>query len=343
MAGGVGSRFWPASTPDFPKQFLPFFGTKSLLQQTIDRIEPLVPVKNVFIVTNERYKSIILEQVPEMPQENILCEPQAKNTAPCVLLATRRILLDDAEASMAVLPADHYITQPEAFRSVLQAAFEHAEQSETLTTVGIQPNRPETGYGYIQFDAASKQAIGKEAVMKVEAFKEKPDEATAQQFLDAGNFLWNSGMFIWSAKVINKAFGSYAQALSALADQYLTSTQDFEVGANGMVRFFDEADSISIDYAIMEKAKQVSVLPGDFGWNDVGSWQAVYDLEEKDAQQNATNVELEAIDATSNLVRLSSGKKVALLGVEGLSVVETDGVLMIARLDRSQDVKKLGK
>lgn len=340
MAGGVGSRFWPASTKDMPKQFLPFFGQKSLIQQTVDRIAPLVPIERIYIVTNARYSSVINEQLPDLPPQNILCEPMAKNTAPCVLLATRRIKLEDPNAVVAVLPADHYISQPEAYLDHLKAAFIHANESRTLTTIGIQPHRVETGYGYIKYKAETQSETEGHRVFHVEAFTEKPDYDTAKAFIADGSYLWNSGMFIWANEVIDEAFKIYAKDLTELADSCLLNEADFETSAGGISRFFEQAPSISIDYAIMEKAEKVSVLPGVFGWNDVGSWQAVYELENKDDNKNASNVSLQAIDAQNNLVRLASDKKVALLGVDGLAIVETDEQLMIADLKRSQDVKK---
>jgi mannose-1-phosphate guanylyltransferase len=347
MAGGVGSRFWPASTPEMPKQFLSFFSSQSLLQQTVERIKPIIPTDRIFIVTNANYAAIIKEQLPSLPIENILCEPQAKNTAPCVLLATKKIALIDPDASVAVLPADHYISQPDVYLDVLNAAFEHAEQKGMLTTIGIQPHRVEMGYGYIKYQKNNLASTGNElttSVYKVDAFTEKPNYDKAKQFIAEGNYLWNSGMFIWSNKVIQKAFEDYAPAMFSVAASTLNKSEDFVTGATGITQFFAQVESISIDYAIMEKAESVSVLPGVFGWNDVGSWQAVYELElEKDAAANATNVPLDAIDAKGNLVRLHNrGKKVALLGVEGLAIIETEDTLMIAKLERSQDVKQFG-
>lgn len=340
MAGGVGSRFWPASTQKMPKQFLPFFGKKSLIQQTVDRISPLVPIQRILIVTNASYADIISTQLPTLPKDNILCEPMPKNTAPCVLLATRRIRIDNPNAVVAVLPADHYISQPEAYLEHLAAAFEQAKSQKTLTTIGIQPHRIETGYGYIKYKADTQTMVQNQRVFDVEAFTEKPDYEKAKAFIADGSYLWNSGMFIWSNDVIDEAFKSYAKDLSTLADTYLKKPEDFEVSAKGIQSFFEQAQSISIDYAIMEKAKKASVLPGVFGWNDVGSWQAVYELEDKDPLENASNVPLRAIDSKNNLVRLQSGKEVALLGIDGLAIVETENELMIADLNRSQEVKK---
>lgn len=348
MAGGVGSRFWPASTPEMPKQFLPFFGDQSLLQQTVQRIAPIIPAERVFIVTNAKYADIIKHQVPTLPEENILCEPQAKNTAPCVLLATKKIKQIDEDASVAVLPADHFISQPDAYLDVLSAAFDHAEKEGSLTTIGIQPHRIETGYGYIKYQrnqVKNEERSTKLPVFKVDAFTEKPDYEKAKAFIAEGNYLWNSGMFIWSNKVIHKAFESYAPDMMRLANDTLKTAEDFKIAAQGITKFFAEVEGISIDYAIMEKADIVSVLPGVFGWNDVGSWQAVYELEsQKDEAGNSSNAPLETIDAKGNMVRLNTTKKnVALLGVEGLAIVETEDTLMIAKLDRSQDVKGFAK
>lgn len=344
MAGGVGSRFWPASTAAMPKQFLPFFSSQSLLQQTVARIKPIIPAERIFLVTNASYAEIVKNQLPDLPVDNILCEPQAKNTAPCVLLATKRIALLDANASVAVLPADHFISQPNEYLNVLTAAFDHAEKEGALTTIGIQPHRVETGYGYIKYEKQSAQNASEQSVLKaftVEAFTEKPNYEKAQKFIAEGNYLWNSGMFIWSNKIIEHAFKKYAPEMHHLAEQTLKQSEDFLLAAAGITQFFEQVQSISVDYAIMEKAERVSVLPGVFGWNDVGSWQAVYELEEKiDGSANVANVPMQAIDASNNLVRLNGAeKKIALLGVDGLAIIETSDTLLIAKLDRSQDVK----
>ncbi len=341
MAGGVGTRFWPQSREAYPKQFLTLFGNRSLIQQTVDRIAKRIPHEQILIITNERYIGLVNQQLPEIPRENVLGEPIAKNTAPCVALAAEVIHQRVGDAVMAVLPADHIIFDETTFLNIMDSAFEKAHQHDAIVTVGIEPSHPETGYGYIHFDKSTAHKLGNHEVHPVFGFKEKPTLEKAQEFLQTGAYLWNSGMFIWSTDTIRNAFKTCLPEMFNLA-------LDSFAGSNGTVSkeqlqtFFESCESISVDYGIMEKASSVFVVPGSFGWNDVGSWSAVYDLQEKNDQGNVTKTDLHSLVNTKNsYVSSQSGKLIALVGVENLAVIETDDAILVCNLEASQDVKKV--
>ncbi len=340
MAGGSGTRFWPRSTRDRPKQFLNIFGERTMLQETVDRIAGLVPPERVWVITNERYTGLVEEQLPEVPESNIIGEPVARNTAPCVASAAALLSEGDPEATMLVLPADHRIARPDAFRSVIEAAAEKAEE-EVLVTIGIEPDRPETGYGYIEyFDDPGEENEG-HPVKKVVQFREKPDRETARKFIEAGTFLWNSGMFIWKASTI---IGQFEQHLPQIYGQIEKLLPAVGTGREkeAINDFYEGCPSISIDYGIMENADSVYVVPGDFGWNDVGSWRAVYDLREKDEQGNVVQSEQAVLEASrNNLIHSESGKMIALVGVDNLAIVETDDAILVCNLDEAQGVKQV--
>jgi mannose-1-phosphate guanylyltransferase len=341
MAGGSGTRFWPRSTQAQPKQFLKLFGERTMLQSTVDRILPVVPSDRIWIVTNDRYVDLVSEQLPGVPKANIIGEPVAKNTAPCVALAAALIREQDPSATMVVLPADHLISQPERFRSILQTAAAKAEQQETLVTIGIKPDRPETGYGYIEFDKDDGESIEGNEVKRVIQFREKPDEETAREFIDSGNFLWNSGMFIWRISTILNEFRRHQPEIYEQVEQ-LTPAIATDHQKKAVNAFYHGCPSISIDYGIMEHAETVYVVPGEFGWNDVGSWRAVYDLREKDEQGNVIQSEQAELEASANnLIYSESGKVVALVGVDNLAVVETDKAILVCNLDEAQGVKQI--
>lgn len=340
MAGGVGSRFWPSSRVSKPKQFLNLLGERSMIQGTVDRIKDLIPVENILIITNEDYKDLVKEQLPDIPSYNIIGEPVAKNTAPCVAVAAAILKHRDPDATMVVLPADHHITRPETFREILEAGITKAESGSNLVTVGITPYRPETGYGYIQLDETHKEPAGSHHSYKVKTFAEKPDIKTAISFLESGDFLWNSGMFIWTAKTVLEEFKKHQPAIYNETEVFLKNIDgDFD---KALYSFYHAVTSISIDYGIMEKADTVYVVPGDFGWSDVGSWLAVYEQGEKDADGNV----LEAVNTTvvgshNCLIRSGSNKLIALVGLHDIGVVETDDAILVTRLDSSQEVKKV--
>lgn len=341
MAGGSGTRFWPRSTKSHPKQFLKIFGDRTMLQATVDRIEPIIPPERVWVITNERYVDLVAEQLPDIPAGNIIGEPVARNTAPCVASAAALLQKEDPEATMVVLPADHSITNPDRFISILETAAEKAVQDNALITIGIRPDRPETGYGYIEFDKKSGETVKENEVKKVTQFREKPDLKAARQFIYSGNFLWNSGMFVWKASVVIEEFKQHLpevyEQIEELQPAIGTDRQHEAIGS-----FYQHCPSISIDYGIMEKADTVYVVPGEFGWNDVGSWRAVYDLREKNEEGNVIEAKQAVLEASeNNLVHGESGKMIALVGVENLAVVETEDAILVCNMDQSQGVKQV--
>ncbi|WP_441001066.1 mannose-1-phosphate guanylyltransferase [Fodinibius sp. SL11] len=341
MAGGSGTRFWPQSTEAHPKQFLNIFGDRTMLQDTVDRIEPLIPADRVWVITNDKYVDLVQEQLPDVPTNNIVGEPVGKNTAPCVAAAATLIQEKDPAGTMVVLPADHLIGKPKTFLSILEAAKAKAQESGALVTIGIKPDHPETGYGYIEFDKSSSQLYKESEVKKVNQFREKPDLETAKEFIDSGNFLWNSGMFIWKASTILEKFKQHLPTIFDEVEKLKPAVgTDNQKGA--IDEFYYGCTSISIDYGIMEQADQVFVVPGSFEWNDVGSWRAVYDLRSKDKDSNVIQTDTAATaDAKNNLIQSKSGKMIALVGVENLAVVETDNAILVCDLDHSQGVKKV--
>jgi len=342
MAGGVGTRFWPQSRKSKPKQFLKFFNDRSLIQNTVDRIKKLIPAENILVVTNERYVDMVKKQVPEIPSDNIIGEPMGKNTAPCIALAAAVIQQKDPEGVMVVLPSDHHITKPDDFIEVLKTAVGKAEEDHSLITIGIKPHRPETGYGYIQFDDSDSEIINDNPVHRVVTFAEKPDMETAIQFVNSGDFLWNSGMFIWKARTILEQMDKH---LSQIYKQTRILSNKFDKGddkKDAIYHFYDNCMSISIDYGIMEKADTVNVVPGDFGWNDVGSWLAVYELEDKDKEGNVSKItHSRFINSNNCFVSSDSNKLISVVGLQGVAVVETEDAILVCRLDAAQDVKKL--
>lgn len=341
MAGGSGTRFWPQSTKALPKQFLNLFGKGTMIQNTADRIKEIIPQDRILVVTNESYVSIVQEQLPKVPAENIVGEPVAKNTAPCVAIAAELLYKKDPEAVMVVLPADHHITNPEKFTEYLSSAVEKAESGSHLVTIGIKPSRPETGFGYIHADNSIQEELTRNEVYPVKAFTEKPDEPTAQKFVDSGDYFWNSGMFIWKASTVLEEIRSHLPDMYNEVKQ--ASPELYEDTHDAAIKdFYYACDSISIDYGIMEKAGSVFVVPGEFGWNDVGSWTAVYELAEKNNNGNAVQtLNATFAEANGNLVVSKSEKMISLVGVENIAVVETEDAILICDLTKAQGVKEI--
>lgn len=336
MAGGSGTRFWPKSIKRKPKQFLNLFGDKTMIQETVLRLGGVVEPENVLVVTNEDYVPLVNEQLPETKPGDVIGEVVAKNTAPCVAAAAALLHKKNPDSVMVVLPADHNIKDSKEFNRVLMSAVETAKNEHSLVTIGIEPNRPETGYGYIRFDTQKTLEMAGKPVYKVKNFTEKPDSATARQFLKSGDYLWNSGMFIWKTSVIIEAFKNYLPEVYELMEMLMKS----EGLKENIDQFYRACPSISIDYGIMEKAETVHVVPGDFGWSDVGSWKAVHELSRKDEKGNVTGDTLVSLQkSSSNLVQLSSGKIVALVGVDNVALVETEDAILVVNLDESQHVK----
>jgi mannose-1-phosphate guanylyltransferase len=338
MAGGKGARFWPRSRERMPKHLLDILGERTIIRETIDRIRPLVPAERTLIVTGRSHSAELIRQLPEIPPENILIEPVGRNTAPCIGLAALHILKRVPDAVMLVLSSDHRIGDDVVFRRVLQAAAGAALQGDPLVTIGIRPTGPETGYGYIeQGELVSKS--GPDEVYRVRSIREKPPRELAERFLAQGGFSWNSGMFVWKASTIIKAIGLHLpdlqRGLLEIREALGTDREEEVVGA-----IYSGLQPVSIDYGVMEKAKEVLVIPGAFDWSDLGSWDALWEVSKKDENGNAVRGEYIGIDAANSLVH-SSGKLVALVGVKDLLVVETKDALLICRRGRSQDVKKI--
>lgn len=338
MAGGVGTRFWPMSRQETPKQFLKLFSDQTLLQQTVNRLNGFIQPENVMVITNNDYKKIVYEQLSEVNESYIIGEPVAKNTAPCIASAAAILLEDDPDAVMIVMPADHEIENINELLCVFESAVETAKCEDTLVTIGIKPNRPETGYGYIRREREQALSIGDNPVYKVRNFTEKPDVEIAEQFLKSGDYLWNSGIFVWKAATIAKAFKNYLPDVYANMEKLMNSDRTRE----DINEFYHACPSVSIDYGVMEKAESVHVIPADFGWNDIGSWQAVHELSRKDKNKNtATSKETIFLDSSNNYVHSKSGKLITLVGVDNIAVVETDDAIMVLNLGKAQEVKSL--
>ena len=337
MAGGVGSRFWPVSTTDFPKQFHDMLGSgETLIQKTFSRLSRLIPAENILILTNERYNDLVLQQLPMVKPEQVLLEPAMRNTAPCILYASLKIKKQNPNAVMVVAPSDHWIEDEAAFAHDLQQCFDFCEKEKALMTLGIQPTFPNTGFGYIEFDKVDANPI-----KKVNQFREKPDYETAKSFLEAGNFLWNGGIFIWSAQSITEAFEKFQPQMNALFqngfDSYNTTDEKQFILDN-----YPNAENISIDYAVMEKANNVYVLPATFDWNDLGTWGSLYDKLPKDEQENAVvNASVYLENATNNIIRTEGKKLVVIDGLTDYIIVDKEDVLLIYPKNKEQDIKQI--
>jgi len=340
LAGGRGTRFWPRSRKSSSKQVLNVVGDRSLIQATVDRIAPVIPPERLWILTNDHLRDTIIRQLPEVPKRQILAEPAQRNTAPAIGLAANILHSLDPEAVMGVFPADHVVGKPTAYRSVLKAAFKGAGAGH-LMVVGIQPRWPETGYGYIQFPRGTKSGSGASACQPVQKFHEKPDLAKAKRYFAAGHYFWNSGMFFWRTGVFLDEFRRYQpRTATVLAALPAFGSRRF---AGSLAASFPLCENISIDYAVIEKSRKVAgIAAADFGWNDVGSWNAVYELLPRDAHGNVAVHDSVCLDSHNNFVD-ARGKVVALLGVENLIVVDTPDALLVAARDRAQSVGEVLK
>lgn len=337
MCGGIGSRFWPYSRSERPKQFIDFFGTgRSLLQMTFDRILPVVPKENVIIVTNDRYAPLVRRQLPELPDENILLEPARRNTAPCIAWASYHILAKDPDAVMVVAPSDHLITRERAFEQALEDGFAFVASNNALLTLGIKPTRPETGYGYIQIGEPAGPDCG---ILRVKTFTEKPDRELAQVFLDSGEFFWNSGIFIWRADTLVRAIHAYAPEIANIFDRG-TATFGTAAETEFIADNFASAPAISIDYAVMEKSPDVFVECVDLGWNDLGTWSALYDISPKNSDANVTqNCAVLAYEAKGNIFAVGKEKLVVVQGLEDYIIADSGDVLLICPKSEEQRIK----
>ncbi len=335
MCGGVGSRFWPFSKASKPKQFIDFFGTgRSLLQMTYDRIKDIVPNENIILITNESYAPLIREQLPEIAGSQVLLEPARRNTAPCIAWAAHHIKAINPEAKMLVAPSDHLILNVEKFKASVIKAFDFIENRDALVTMGIKPNRPETGYGYIQ---VGEQVENDFAAVKT--FTEKPDEDLARIFLKSGEFFWNSGMFFWSVDSIIKALNEQVPEMNVIFDMgkpYFGTEKEQEY----IDTHFESCPSVSIDYAVMEKAPNVFVETVDFGWNDLGTWGSLYDHSPKNKDGNVTqNTKALMFNSHNNIIAIKGDKLLVASGLEGYIVADVDDALLIVPLEEEQKIR----
>lgn len=337
MAGGIGSRFWPMSTPEYPKQFIDVMGVgKSLIQLTVERFKGICPKENFWVVTSERYVDIVKEQLPQIPAQHILAEPEARNTAPCIAYACWKIRKEFPQANIVVTPSDALVIDTAEFARCIAVALEKTADSQAIVTLGMMPTRPETGYGYI---AAQGEADAK-GICKVEAFKEKPDVETAKGYLAAGNYFWNAGIFVWNADTITNAIRRYAPQIAGVMDE-LEPALFTDKEAEELKRLFPTCEKISIDYAVMEKAEDIFVLPAEFGWSDLGSWGSLRTLLPQDEASNAkVGGRVDMYNCRNCVVHAAEEKRVVLEGLDGYIVAEKNGQLLVCRLSEEQRIKE---
>ena len=340
MAGGVGSRFWPMSTAEKPKQFIDVLGVgKTLIQLTVERFGNLVAPENIWVVTNQKYAPIVEEQLPNIPKTNILCEPCRRNTAPCIAYVSWRIKSNDPKANIVVTPSDHIVTNTTEFQRVIKECMRFTSETDAIVTLGMKPNRPETGYGYIQADLSTSSLRNKE-IYRVDSFREKPDIKTAEEYIKKNYYFWNAGIFIWNINTIVNAFRIYqptmAKIFESMLPVYGTDKEQALIDER-----FPECENISVDYAIMEKAEEIFVCPSDFGWSDLGTWGSLHGQSKKDLYGNATigqNVNL--IESHNCIVHTTQEKKVVIQGLDGYIVAEKDNTLLICKLTEEQRIKQ---
>ena len=342
MAGGMGSRFWPMSTEETPKQFIDVMGVgKTLIQLTMQRFEGICPKENVWVVTNESYVEKVREQLPEIPACNILSEPCRRNTAPCICYVSWRIRSCDPSANIIVTPSDHIVVDTMEFQRVIKSALSFTSKSDAIVTLGMKVTRPETGYGYIQGNMQDSVAENSE-IFPVSTFREKPDLATAKQYMSESNYFWNAGIFLWNVETIVNAFREYAPGINSIfenIDAYGTEREQDIINAA-----YPTCESISVDYAIMERAKHIYVYPADFGWSDLGTWGALWGLTPHDSSGNsAIGSNIRMIESSNCIVHTTEEKKVVIQGLDGYIVAEKDDTLLICRLSEEQRIKDFQK
>lgn len=351
MAGGIGSRFWPLSTPEYPKQFIDILGCgRTLIQLTVDRFKGLCPMENFWVVTNAAYVDIVRKQLPELPENHILAEPAARNTAPCIAWACWRIKGEDPGANVVVTPADAVVMNPEEFRRVIGNALAFTEKSDAIVTIGIKPSRPETGYGYVEVESGhtpqslrdSSPILGEQLadaeISKVAAFKEKPDLGTAEKYLAAGNYLWNAGIFVWNVKTITEAIKTYKPNIASDMERMKTAADVQEV--------FPQCEKISIDYAVMEPAAadgRVYTHPADFGWSDLGNWASLHDKLQKDSENNGAVGKVDLYECKNCVVHAEEASKVVLQGLDGYIVSAKGDRLLVCKRSEEQRIKEFSQ
>ena len=337
MAGGKGTRFWPLSTEENPKQFLNLVGNESMIQMTVNLLKPIIPMERIFVVTDQKYESLVSQHLRELPEENIIIEPVGMNTAPCIALSAMLIHEKYPESTLAVLPADHLILDEALFQKTLMVADSYVHLNpESIVTLGMEVTRPEVGYGYIQY-GEELSFINRLSIRKVERFVEKPDIKTAKSYLEEGCYLWNGGMFIWKTKQIITLSKQHLKRTYDLLQQITESPK--ELFNQRLHELYPKVESISVDYGIMERAEQICVIPSSFGWDDIGSWLSLERYRETDEHDNILDGEIKALNSKGNII-VSKTKPMVLCGVEDLILVETDEVVMVMKKD---DVGKIGE
>lgn len=343
MAGGVGSRFWPMSTEETPKQFIDVLGAgRTLLQMTRDRFKGICPAENIWVVTNKRYAELVRQQLPDIPVGNILLEPCRRNTAPCIAYVSWRIKKQAPQANIVVTPSDHVVTDVIEFQRVVSQCLKFTKETDSIVTLGMKPSRPETGYGYIQADLSTNSLRNKE-IFRVDQFREKPDLETAMRYVQENNFFWNAGIFIWRVETIVNALRMYAPRINRIFERL----QD-KMGTLEEQQVIDEAypdcDNISIDYAVMEKAEEIFVCPADFGWSDLGTWGALRLQSQRDMYGNALiGDNVKVYDSHNCMVHVTQGRKTVIQGLDGYIVAEHDGKLLICKLSEEQRIKQFSE
>ena len=342
MADGVGSRFWPLSTPEYPKQFIDILGCgRTLIQLTVDRFKGIAPMSNFWVVTNAAYVDIVKQQIPDMPASHILAEPAARNTAPCIAWACWSIKREDLQANVVVTPADAVVMNPEEFRRVIKNALAFTEGNNAIVTIGIKPSRPETGYGYVEIVESlecrveSQLTVESSEIRKVREFKEKPDYETAEQYLKAGNYLWNAGIFVWNIDTITDSIIKYKPNIAAQMDEI--------VATGNVAEIFPACEKISIDYAVMEPAAADGLVythPADFGWSDLGNWASLHDKLAKDANGNAAVGNVHLYECTNCVVHTEDARKVVLQGLDGYIMSEKNGQILVCKGSEEQRIRE---
>lgn len=338
MAGGKGSRFWPLSTEEKPKQFLNLTGEETMIQMSVKRLEKLIPIERIFIVTGKRYMDLVKEQLPNLPHRNIVLEPVGKNTAPCIALSAFHINKIYEDATIAVLPSDHIIEDVDNFLKVLDSADEFVNKNkEAIVTIGMKPDRPETGYGYINYSHMHCAINGCE-VRRVKDFVEKPDLHKAEEYLKDGSFLWNGGMFVWkAANILRLTRQHLLNTFEVLSEIAAADEEDY---IRVLEEKYDNVDSISVDFGIMEKTNEIYVIPADFGWDDVGSWESVERYNEKDSDNNVCVGDVQNFDCSNNII-ISSGKPIVISGLQDIFVVENDDMIFVGNKDEIENIREL--
>ncbi|MDP4145738.1 MAG: mannose-1-phosphate guanylyltransferase [Bacillota bacterium] len=338
MAGGKGERFWPLSTDEKPKQFLKLIGEETMIQMTVKRLEKLIPVERIFVVTAKRYVDLVKEQLPKLPESNIIVEPVGRNTAPCIALSAFIIEKYYKNATIAVLPSDHLIVNEDKFINTLGAANKFVEDNESaIVTIGMKPDRPETGYGYIEYSEVV-ESIDEFKVRSVRRFVEKPNLETAQKYLNKGDFLWNAGMFVWRASTILELTNRFlTNTFNVLNEIAVTCEEEFD---QVLELRYENVDNVSVDYGIMEKAENIYVIPTDFGWDDVGTWYSVERYRDKDENNNVCVGDIKHIDSHNNII-VGNGKPIVVVGLDDVFVVESDDVIFVGSKENIKNIKDI--